>query len=69
MGLFDNEATSQWPEYDSFSDMQRRLESIPTDLENFLKQILESVEPFYHEKMATTLQMALAAREPAPTVI
>ena len=56
-------------EYDSFSDMRRRLENIPTDLENFFKQILESVEPFYHEKMATTLQMALAARQPAPTVI
>ena len=52
-------------EYDSFSDMRRRLEHIPTDLEMFFKQILESVEPFYHEKMATTLQIALAARQPA----
>jgi hypothetical protein len=56
-------------EYDSFSDMRRRLENIPTDLEMFFKQILESVDPFYHEKMATTLQMALAARQPAPTAI
>jgi hypothetical protein len=31
-------------------------------LEMFFKQILESVEPFYHETMATTLQIALAAR-------
>lgn len=56
-------------EYDSFSDMRRRLESIPSDLEMFFKQILESVEPFYHEKMATTLQIALAARQPAPTAV
>lgn len=56
-------------EYDSFSDMRRRLENIPTDLEMFFKQILESVEPFYHEKMATTLQIALAASQPAPTAI
>ena len=56
-------------EYDSFSDMRRRLENIPTDLEMFFKQILESVEPFYHEKMATTLQIALAARQPAPAAI
>ena len=56
-------------EYDSFSDMRRRLENIPIDLEMFFKQILESVEPFFHEKMATTLQIALAARQPAPTAI
>jgi hypothetical protein len=35
----------------------------------FFKQILESVEPFYHEKMARTLQIALAARQPAPAAI
>ena len=56
-------------EYDSFLDMQRRFEKIPTDLEAFFKQILESVEPFYHEKMATTLQIALEARQPAPVMI
>ena len=53
-------------EYDSFSDLQRRLEQIPNDLELFFRQILESVEPFYHEKMATTLLISLEAREPAP---
>lgn len=56
-------------EYDTFSDMQRRLESIPADLEAFFKQILQSVEPFYHEKMASTLQVALEAREPAPVAV
>lgn len=56
-------------EYDSFSDLQKRLEVIPVDLEAFFKQILESVEPFYHGKMATTLLISLAAREPAPISI
>ncbi|KAI0102583.1 hypothetical protein GGR51DRAFT_527012 [Nemania sp. FL0031] len=49
---------------DSFSDIRRRLESVPVELEVFFRQILESVEPFYHGKMSTTLQMAIAAEEP-----
>ncbi|KAF7513706.1 hypothetical protein GJ744_007757 [Endocarpon pusillum] len=49
--------------------MRRRLENIPTDLETFFEQIIESVEPFYHEKMATTLQIALEARQLAPAAI
>lgn len=56
-------------EYDSFSDLQRRLERMPDDLEAFFKQILESVEPFYHQKMATILLIALEAREPAPIAV
>ncbi|KAK0644033.1 hypothetical protein B0T16DRAFT_293275, partial [Cercophora newfieldiana] len=56
-------------EYDSFSDLQRRLERVPDDLEAFFKHILESVEPFYHEKMATTLLISLEATEPAPITI
>ena len=56
-------------EYDSFSDLKKRLERIPVDLEAFFKQILESVEPFYHEKMATTLLISLAALEPAPIAV
>jgi hypothetical protein len=56
-------------EYDSFSDMKKRLDSVPRDLESFFKHILESVEPFYHEKMAATLRIALAAKQPALTAI
>ncbi|KAF3764593.1 hypothetical protein M406DRAFT_260125, partial [Cryphonectria parasitica EP155] len=67
--LVTKELRSGLSEYDSFSDMQRRLESIPVDLEAFFKHILESVETFYHQKMATTLQIALAATEPAPVAV
>lgn len=49
---------------DSLEDLRMRLNTIPTDLERFFKQILESVEPFYHQKQSRTLQMALAAEEP-----
>lgn len=56
-------------EYDCFSDLQRRLDNIPADLEPFFKQILESVEPFYHNKMATTLRLALATPRPVHIVI
>ncbi|OQE39864.1 hypothetical protein PENCOP_c006G02529 [Penicillium coprophilum] len=49
---------------DSFMDIRRRLESFPEELEIFFRQILESVEPFYHNKMSTTIQMAIAAKEP-----
>lgn len=69
MFLVTKELRSGLSEYDSFSDMQRRLESIPVDLEAFFKHILESVETFYHQKMATTLQISLAATQPAPAAV
>ncbi|OIW32071.1 hypothetical protein CONLIGDRAFT_612403 [Coniochaeta ligniaria NRRL 30616] len=46
---------------DTFDDLLKRLESIPTDLEQFFKHILDSVDPFYHVNMARTLQIALVA--------
>ncbi|KAF6809448.1 hypothetical protein CSOJ01_06926 [Colletotrichum sojae] len=48
---------------DSFSDLRRRLECVPDELEDFFRHILQSVENFYHEKMSTTLQIAVAAGE------
>lgn len=49
---------------DSIADLRRRLEMFPSDLEPFFKHILDSVEPFYHDKMAGMLAMALAATRP-----
>lgn len=49
--------------------MQRRLKCIPVDLEAFFKRILESVEDFYTPKMATTLQISLAATEPVDVAV
>ena len=59
-------------EYDSLLDLHKRLRNIPSDLEKFFKQILDSVDPFYHDKMASTLQISLTACElvgPAPVAI
>jgi len=55
--------------YDTLSDLQSRLEGIPTNLGNFFKIILESVEPFYHKMMAGTLSLALTAKGPLPVII
>ncbi|KAH8884103.1 hypothetical protein GQ53DRAFT_797937 [Thozetella sp. PMI_491] len=54
-------------EYDSFFDLSRRLESCPTELEDFFKDILDKVETFYHDKMASTLRIAIAADKPLDT--
>lgn len=51
---------------DRFSDMHRRLNSFPTELEPFFMKILTSIESFYRSKMATTLLLALAAEAPLP---
>ncbi|KAI0111800.1 hypothetical protein F4814DRAFT_423620 [Daldinia grandis] len=67
--LVTRELRNGLTEYDSFLDMRRRLNNIPSDLEVFFKQIIDSVEPFYHQKLATTLRIALAARQPASFLI
>ncbi|KAM0417423.1 hypothetical protein ACHAPT_012572 [Fusarium lateritium] len=54
---------------DSFTDLEKRLLSFPTELEAFFKQMLESVSSFYHEKMAGALQVALYAREPLDSMV
>lgn len=54
---------------DRLPDLRRRLDSFPCELEDFFKQILNSVETIYHPKTATILQIALAAKEPLDMVI
>lgn len=49
---------------DTLTDLLRRLDSFPSDLEAFFKHMLQSVDPFYAPKMSTTLQIALTAKEP-----
>ena len=55
--------------HDTASDLRKRLDEIPTDLGEFFKQILSSVDTFYHEMMARTLQVALAAEGALPTIV
>lgn len=49
---------------DSISELRQRLESLPVELEEFFKSILNSVESFYHAKMATTFRIAIQAAAP-----
>ncbi|KAI1752990.1 hypothetical protein F4782DRAFT_540015 [Xylaria castorea] len=49
---------------DDLSDLSSRLAGFPSDLESFFDLILQTVEPFYYEKMAGTLRLARAAEKP-----
>ncbi|KAJ2993823.1 hypothetical protein NUW58_g1728 [Xylaria curta] len=53
---------------DDLSDLSSRLAGFPSDLESFFDHILQTVEPFYHEKMAGTLRLARAADKPLSTL-
>ncbi|OTA03702.1 hypothetical protein A9Z42_0041810 [Trichoderma parareesei] len=48
---------------DTIRDLQRRLESLPTELEPFFKHMLEVIDPLYHETMARTLRIAVNAKQ------
>lgn len=54
---------------DNLSDLWKRLEALPTDLERFFRHILMSVESIYHEKMASTLLIASACESPLEDII
>jgi len=54
---------------DSVSDLQRRLEGFPAELDAFFKQILNSVDPFYHCKLSTTLQIATVTKQPLNIIL
>jgi hypothetical protein len=49
---------------DSIQDLQRRLASFPSDLDPFFRHMLDSVDPFYQDRMARTLLFALHAKSP-----
>lgn len=46
---------------DTFNDLQKRLEAVPTALEPYFKHMLDCVDAANHSYMAQTLQMALNA--------
>lgn len=49
---------------DSIRDLYRRVQNFPPDLGGFFVQMLQSVDKFYHQKMATSLRLALTADNP-----
>ncbi|KAK8121638.1 hypothetical protein PG984_010308 [Apiospora sp. TS-2023a] len=54
---------------DSFMDLCKRLSSFPSDLHSFFRNIIESVDPIYQERMAGCLQLAQTATQPLETLI
>lgn len=49
---------------DPISLLRKRLEELPSDLEDFFEHILRSVDPVYAERMAWTFLTAIASPEP-----
>jgi hypothetical protein len=50
--------------FDRLLDLQNRLREFPKDLDDFFRQIFDSIEPIYRQSASRTIQIALAAREP-----
>lgn len=55
--------------YDTSRDLWKRLDRIPDGLTMFFRLIIESVEPFYLQKMAETLLIAAAGQGPLHSAI
>lgn len=49
---------------DRITDLERRLQSLPTDLEAYFRHMLENIEDFYVQQTVQTFHIALQAVEP-----
>ncbi len=56
--------TSGLENADRIVDLQRRLDSLPSDLEEFFQHMLDTIDPNYSQQTAQTFQVALEAAEP-----
>lgn len=54
---------------DTFEELEAFMNSVPPDLEEFFKRILDGVTHVYHHKMAGFLQIAASAEEPLDFLI
>jgi hypothetical protein len=54
---------------DTLTDMQRRIQTLPADLEQFFKHMLDSVDYFYHDQMVRTFQVAMSSPIPLALMI
>ena len=50
--------------YDTISDLRRRLALLPDDLDAYFKHMLDSTERVYHQQAAQMLQTCLASKSP-----
>lgn len=49
--------------FDTLGDLRKRLNGMPSELGSFFKHILDSVDSFYHRRMAEALRLSLAVDE------
>ena len=49
---------------DRIIDLERRLQSLPTDLETYFRHMLDTIEDVYRQKTVQTFHIALQAAEP-----
>lgn len=54
---------------DTFDDLQKRLQAMPTELEPFFMQMLKRVDAVHHGYMARMFHMALRAKRPEMLVV
>jgi len=54
---------------DRIVDLRRRLETLPTDLEDFFSHILRSVDSFYWQQSAQIFLFAIKASEELPVIL
>ncbi|KAK0735205.1 hypothetical protein B0T26DRAFT_747018 [Lasiosphaeria miniovina] len=54
---------------DRVSDLQKRLDTLPPDLETFFQHILDSVDPFYRQQSSEVFLLAAYAPESLPLPI
>ncbi|KAK7712124.1 hypothetical protein SLS63_012493 [Diaporthe eres] len=54
---------------DRISDLQRRLDALPVDLENLYVAIQDDLDPFYHEHASQYFKLMMAARDPPSALV
>jgi len=54
---------------DSISTLQRRIRTMPADLEPFFKHMLDSIDPVYRQAMVHTFQIAINSPKPLPLIV
>ncbi|KAI9691965.1 MAG: hypothetical protein M1820_009643 [Bogoriella megaspora] len=53
---------------DNIRDLRRRLQSLPSDLEEYFQLIFHSIDPFYQKQTSQILQLCVRAQAPLPVV-
>jgi hypothetical protein len=54
---------------DRMVDLQQRLHSLPTDLEDFFKRIVLTVDPFYRQRTAQFFQVTINSQATLPLML